>query len=265
MQMVEGRDGFSLEGRVAVVTGAASGIGLAAATAFAGAGAKLVMCDVDEDRLGKAAASVGPDVVHQVADVGQRVQVDALAERALSAFGRIDVWANVAGCVANCALIDATEELIDRVVAVNLKGVFWGCAAAGRAMKAQGSGVIINISSNGADTSPPGLSIYAMSKAGVNALTRSVARELGPFGVRANTVSPGFVETYMAQWSYRDADGRIDDDARSKVLAGCRASSPLGMIGEPGDIASAMLYLASDASRFVTGQNLRVNGGVSMF
>jgi 3-oxoacyl-[acyl-carrier protein] reductase len=103
-----------------------------------------------------------------------------------------------------------------------------------------------------------------MTKSGVSAVTRSIAKELGPFGIRANTVSPGFVETTLATWSYRNADGTLDEAKRDEALRLRRAAAPLGTIGEPTDIAYAMLYLASDASRFVTGQNLYVNGGVTM-
>ena len=257
-------DGFSLEGRVAVVTGAASGIGRQAAQTFADAGARVVIGDVDEAGLAETAAAIGPAATVLRTDVGRRAEIEALAARALESGGRIDVWANVAGTAGPCPMLDVTEELLERVIAINLKGVFWGSTAAARVMKEQGSGSIINISSTGAISAPPNMSVYAMTKSGVSAVTRSVAKEMGPFGVRANTVSPGFVETTLATWSYRNADGTLDEAKRDEALRLRRAAAPLGTIGEPGDIAHAMLYLASDASRFVTGQNLYVNGGVTM-
>ena len=255
---------YSLEGRVAVITGAASGIGREAAVLFAQAGAHVVIGDVDEQGLAETATQAGPNSTPVPADVSSRQSIDDLAAAALSVAGRIDVWANVAGILKQFDVVDANEEDLDRVLAVNLKGAYWGCAAAGRAMKARGSGSIINMSSNGGESSPPGLSAYAISKSGVNALTRSVARELGPHGVRANTIAPGFVETPMGSHSYTKPDGGIDESRREEALALRRAASPLGLTGEPIDIAHAMLYLASDASRFVTGQIIRPNGGVWM-
>lgn len=257
-------DGFGLEGRVAVVTGAASGIGRQAAQTFAEAGARVVIGDIDEAGLAETAAAIGSAAVTLRTGVSRRADIDALAARALDLGGRIDVWANVAGTAGPCPILDVTEELLERVIAINLKSVFWGSVAAARAMKERGSGSIINISSTGAISAPPNMSVYAMTKSGVSAVTRNIAKEMGPFGIRANTVSPGFVETTLATWSYRNADGTLDEAKREDALRLRRAAAPLGMIGEPSDIAYAMLYFASDASRFVTGQNLYVNGGVTM-
>jgi 3-oxoacyl-[acyl-carrier protein] reductase len=255
-------DGFSLKDRVAVVTGAASGIGRQAAETFAQAGARVVIGDIDEAGLAETARATGAPALRT--DVSRKADIDALAARALEVGGRIDVWANVAGTAGPCPMLDVTEELLERVIAINLKSVFWGSVAAGRAMKAQGGGSIINISSTGAISAPPNMSVYAITKSGVSAVTRNIAKELGAFGVRANTVSPGFVETKLASWSYRQDDGSVDEGKRDEALRLRRAAAPLNMIGEPSDIAYAMLYLASDASRFVSGQNLYVNGGVTM-
>lgn len=256
--------GFNLKDRVAVVTGAAAGIGRQAAMTFAEAGARVVIGDIDEAGLAETATAIGAAATALRTDVSRKADIDALAARALDAGGRIDVWANVAGTAGACPMLDVTEELLERVIAINLKSVFWGSVAAGRAMKGQGCGSIINISSTGAISAPPNMSVYAMTKSGVSAITRNIAKELGPFGVRANTVSPGFVETKLASWSYRKDDGSFDEAKRDEALRLRRAAAPLNMIGEPDDIAYAMLYLASDASRFVSGQNLYVNGGVTM-
>lgn len=255
---------FSLEGRVAAVTGAASGIGREAAVIFAQAGAHVVIADIDRSGLEQTAELIGSRVTTVPTDIARRSEVDVLAATALAINNRIDVWANVAGILKQFNVIDANEADLDQIIAVNLKGTYWGCAAAGRAMADRRGGSIINISSNGGDTSPAGLSGYAMTKAGVNALTRALARELGPQGVRANTVAPGFVETPMASQRYMSEDGRLDDALWRQALVQRRAASPLGLGGEPSDIAYAMLYLASDASRFVTGQIIRPNGGVFM-
>ena len=256
--------GFSLQDRVAVITGAGSGIGRETAILFAEAGAHVVIADLNTDGLRETANAIGDQATIVITNVTRRAEVDNLASAALEVAGRVDVWANVAGTLGRFALVEAEEEEVDRIIAVNLKGVYWGCAAAGRAMIPRACGSIINVSSNGAETSPPGLSAYAMTKAGVNAITRSAAKELGSYGIRANTVAPGFIETPLASAQYTREDGSYDQAKRSITLAQRQAASPLGLTGEPTDIAYAMLYLACDASRFVTGQIIRPNGGVSM-
>jgi 3-oxoacyl-[acyl-carrier protein] reductase len=254
---------FSLDGRTAVVTGAASGIAQAAAIVYGMAGAKVVLADRDAGGLEETAAQLDGAVVVPT-DVTDRGAVDDLARAALKASGRIDVWANVAGIIRNATIVDTTEEDLDAVVAVNLKGVFFGTAVAGRVMSAAGRGAIVNVASAGGEMPTPTIPVYGMTKAAVIHLTRTAAVELGPACVRANAVAPGFIDTAMTQRSWTDADGVVDDATRTDVLAARAAQSPLGMTGEPVDIAWAMLYLAADASRFVTGQVLRPNGGVHM-
>ena len=258
---------FSLEGRVAVVTGAASGIGRQAARTFAQAGARVVAADVDGERLAETVELVRGDggrATACVTDVTRRTEVDALAAAALEPEGRLDVWANVAGVLRPGAIVDTTEDELDRSIAVNVKGVFWGCAAAARAMTPRRSGSIINIASAGADMAAPGIAAYAVTKAGVLMLTKTLAHEVGPHGVRANAVAPGFVDTPMVSHHFVRPDGTVDEEARSAIFGSRARQSPLRMTGEPTDIAYAMLYLAADASRFVTGQTLRPNGGVVM-
>lgn len=256
---------FSLKGRVAVITGAAGGIGRQAALTFTEAGADVVIADVGESGLAETAdlvSALGGNATVVPTDVGDRAQVNALAIAAIKARGRLDVWANVAGIIRNSMIVDATPEDVEAVTRVNLWGTYWGIAAAGRAMKNGGS--IINVSSAGGEMPAPTLSIYAMTKAGVSHLTRCAAMEMGPNHIRVNAIAPGFTDTPMVQRNWTDASGVVDDAARSALLGARAAQSPLGTTAEPEDQTWAMLYLASDASRFVTGQVLRPNGGVVM-
>ena len=257
---------FSLAGRTAVVTGAARGIGARVALSFAEAGADVVIADLHADDLAATAAGIqarGRTATVVPTDVSRRAAVDALADGALAAHGRVDVWANVAGVLRYSAIVDTTEADYELVTAVNQAGVFWGTAAALRVMQANG-GSVINVASAGADMPAPNIAVYAMTKAAVLMCTRSAALEGGPAGIRVNAVAPGFVDTPMVAGHYRRADGSEDPEAKRSAFATRAAQSPLGMTGEPEDIAWAMLYLAADASRYVTGQVLRPNGGVVM-
>jgi 3-oxoacyl-[acyl-carrier protein] reductase len=258
---------FALAGRSAAVTGAASGIGRETAIVLARAGARVTVCDVDVAGLAETASLVeagGGEVLARRVDVANRAQVDALAAEAAERWGSLDVWANVAGVIVRKPMLDVEEEDLDRLVAINLKGVYWGMVAAGRVMKAGGSGSIINMSSGGGESAVPGLSLYSMTKAGVNMLTRSAAKELGPLGIRVNAVSPGWVDTPMGLHSFHDERGDVSAERYREALASRASASPLGLTGTPHDIALAVLFLASDASKFTTGQILRPNGGVAM-
>jgi len=258
---------FSLEGQVAVVTGGASGIGRETARVFAQAGACVVLADIDEAGVTEAAAALTAQSGIARAfrtDVAKRSEVEALADETVRSMGRLDIWINCAGVVFYKPVLDATEAEVERLLAINLKGTYWGCAAAGRALKPQGKGVILNVSSTGADSSAPGLSLYSLSKSAVNSLTRTCAKEFGSFGVRVNAVAPGWIDTPLANTRFRNAAGEIVAELRERGLRERAQASPLGITGIPRDIALAMLYLASDAGRFVTGQVIRPNGGASM-
>jgi 3-oxoacyl-[acyl-carrier protein] reductase len=258
---------LSLHECVAVVTGAGSGIGRAAATVFAKAGANVVLADLDRTRLNEVHDEIGHTGSTSLplpVDVRRPDQVASLAQRALTEFGRMDVWANVAGVMAEGEISSMPEHELRQVIDVNLFGTYWGCAAAARAMAVSGSGSIINVSSAAGDVGVPRQSGYAMTKAGVNSITRTLAVELGPAGVRVNCVAPGFTDTPMATRAARDSNGTIDAE-RWEALFRARAElSPLGLTGNPDDIAFCMLFLASDAARFITGQILRPNGGIFM-
>jgi 3-oxoacyl-[acyl-carrier protein] reductase len=258
---------FDLTGRVAVVTGAGGGIGQEAAAVFAAAGARVVLGDVKADGLFETVRlieAVGGRAIAVPTDVARRAEVDALVQTARQEFGSVDVMANVAGIIRNNLVVDTTEEELDAVLAVNLKGVYFGCAAAARVMIEQGSGSIINVASTGMDMPVPTLSCYAMTKAAVAMLTRTLATEVGPHGVRVNGIAPGFTDSPMTQRTWKASDGHVDESARDQLWAVRAAQSPLNRIGTVRDQALQMLYLASDASSFVTGQVLRANGGVTM-
>ena len=256
---------FSLHGRTAVITGAAGGIGRQAAITFTQAGANVLIADVGIAGLEETAemvAAAGGNATVVPTDVSDRDQVNALADAAIKTNGRLDIWANVAGVIRYMNIVDATPEDVEFITKVNLWGTYWGVAAAGRAMTNGGS--IINVSSAGGDMPAPTLSIYAMTKAAVSHLTRCAAVELGANDVRVNAIAPGFTDTPMVQGRWTNADGSINEAERESYTSTRAAQSPLRTIATAEDQSWAMLYLASDASRFVTGQVIRPNGGVVM-
>jgi 3-oxoacyl-[acyl-carrier protein] reductase len=256
---------FSLHGRTAVITGAAGGIGRQAAITFTQAGANVVIADVGVAGLEETAEMVaagGGNATVVPTDVSDRDQVNALADSAITTHGRLDIWANVAGVIRYMNIVDATPEDVEFITKVNLWGTYWGVAAAGRAMTNGGS--IINVSSAGGDMPAPTLSIYAMTKAAVSHLTRCAAVELGANDIRVNAIAPGFTDTPMVQGRWTNADGSINEAERESYTNTRAAQSPLRTIATAEDQSWAMLYLASDASRFVTGQVIRPNGGVVM-
>jgi 3-oxoacyl-[acyl-carrier protein] reductase len=255
-------DAFRLEGRVAVVTGAGSGIGRATAGALAGAGASVVCADIDKAAAKETARTIGGHAVRT--DVSSRAEVEQLVAGAVTDLGRLDIMCNVAGIIHQSTVIDTDEADLDRVIAVNLKGVFFGCQAAARVMVDRGKGSIVNMASGAIDAPAPGLVCYAMAKAAVAQMTKTLAVEVARKGVRVNAIAPGFIVTNMTARHYTNPDGTVDEERREAALAPMRRRTPLGVLGEPDDIALAVLYLASDASKYVTGQVLRANGGVSM-
>jgi 3-oxoacyl-[acyl-carrier protein] reductase len=258
---------FDLTGRVAVLTGAASGIGRATAHVLSAAGATVVLGDIDEkgaQATADAVASAGGSALPVRTDVTQRADVDALVDRAAGEYGRVDIMGNIAGVPHNKMVADVTDEEFERILAINLKGVFYGCQAALRVMTPQQSGSIVNISSGAIDTPAPTLACYSMTKAAVAMLTKTLATEAGPLGIRVNALAPGVILTNFSRQHFVDADGRVDEERLRAYKDRFGAMSPLGRVGDPDDIAWTILYLVSDAASFVTGQILRPNGGVSM-
>ena len=255
-------------GRVACLTGAASGIGRSTARLLAQAGAQVVLGDVNESALQAVVTDIqgiGGKVAGVRTDVRSEAEVDALVDRAVREFGRVDVMGNIAGIPQQSMVVDTSEEDLDALLAVNLKGVFFGVKAAMKRMLPQGSGNIVNISSgiidaDGAET----WACYGMSKAAVAMLTKIAAKEAAPHGVRVNAIAPGMIVTGFTERHWIDEAGNEDASKKQAFLKGAAEMAPLGMTGTPEHIAHAILYLVSDASEFVTGQILRPNGGVSM-
>ncbi|MEU8974239.1 SDR family NAD(P)-dependent oxidoreductase [Streptomyces monashensis] len=247
---------YDLTGRTAFVTGAAGGLGRASAVLLAEAGATVHCADRDPEGLHGTAALVkdrgGTAVVH-VLDVTDRAR---LAE-AVRSCGRLDVMAAIAGIMHSSPVLETRDEDLDRVLDVNFKGVLYACQEAARLMLAQDvRGSIVTMASGAVDTGGPGLLCYGAAKAAVVQLTKTLATEVGRHGIRVNAVAPGWIRTPMTE--------RHDREAQAHTEGTMARLAPLGRVGEPDDVAHAVLYLASDASVFTTGQILRPNGGVAM-
>jgi 3-oxoacyl-[acyl-carrier protein] reductase len=261
------RQAFSLEGQVALVIGGGSGIGRTSAEVLAGAGAAVVAADLDPERAEETASAIttaGGRAVPASADVTDRAEVADLVDRVVSEQGRLDVLVNSAGLMVDARLLDVGEEELDRILAVNLKGTLFSCQAAGRVMVERRGGSIINMASAAVLAPAPEIGPYAITKAGVVQLTRTLALELGRRGVRVNAVAPGFVPTNMTARYYRREDGSIDEDLKEQMIGPMAKFTPLRRVGETNDIAYLVLYLASAASAWVTGQLISPNGGVTM-
>lgn len=260
-------DAFRLDGKVAVLTGVASGIGAATAELFSLAGARIVGGDINAE-AGQATiariAEHGGEAVFAATDATKREEVEALVDRAIGEFGRVDIVANIAGAMFPGLLEDVKDDQIDAGIDLNLRSVIYGCQAAVRAMKDQGSGVIINISSGAIDLPYEGIGIYAFTKASVAMLTMTLAKEVGKYGIRVNALAPGSTLTPFTTWRLYKDDGSVDQAAYDEFIEFAKGMSPLGIYGEALDQAYLMLYLASDAGRFCHGNIFRSNGGQTM-
>jgi 3-oxoacyl-[acyl-carrier protein] reductase len=247
---------FRLDGQVAIVTGGASGIGEATAKVLAEAGASVVLADIDEEGAARTAKEIGGRALSTRCDVSRRAEVDALVQRAVDEFGQLDIMCNVAGLGTQRLAVDVTEEELDRIIAINLKGVFFGCQAAMRVMAPRGSGNIVNVSSTVIDTPYAGFSVYGMTKSAVAFLSMTLAAEAGPDGIRVNAIAPGSTLTNFG--AYRQSAG---PEADAEHAARMRDMTPLGRQGEAMDQALLILYLVAPASSWATGNLWRVNGG----
>ena len=244
-------NGFSLQDRVAVVTGAGQSLGLDIGRALRAAGATVVVAEINAEIGPAAAEELEGDFVQT--DVTDPQSVRDMVRAVLENHGRIDVFVNNAGIVHNIPSEEVPDEEWRAVLSVNLDGVFWCCREAGRVMLERGSGAIVNIASMSGLVSnhPQPQAAYNASKAGVIMLTKSLAGEWAPRGVRVNSVSPGYIRTPLTELG-------MSKEEWSNVWL---SSTPMGRLAEPREIAPAVLYLASDASSFVTGTNLVVDGG----
>lgn len=246
----------SLDGKVALVTGAASGIGRESALAFARAGAKVVVADVTVDGGEETVSMIkdaGGDAIFVKADVAKSDEVKALIDKTVETYGRLDCAHNNAGIEGMAGpCVECTEENWDRTIAINLTGVFNCCKAELPQMLKQGGGAIVNTASVAGLVGFAGIPAYTASKFGVNGLTKAIALDYATENIRCNSVCPGVIHTPMVE---RFTGG--DPEA----LKAMEATEPVGRLGKPSEIAEAVVWLCSDAASFVTGINMPVDGG----
>ncbi len=244
-----------LEGKVAVVTGAARGLGRACAECMAAEGAKVVVSDVNADAGAEVVAAIrggGGDATFIACDVGDKAQVDALIAGAVAAYGRVDSAVANAGIVNFSDFLELSEADFDAVLRVNLKGVFLTGQAAARQMVEQGTGgTIVNMSSINAVVAIPNIVPYVTAKGGVNQLTRGMALALADKGIRVNAIGPGSIATEMVQ-------AVLSDPEKAR---GALSRTPMGRFGEPEEIGKVAVFLASDDSSYMTGEIVYVDGG----
>jgi dehydrogenase/reductase SDR family member 4 len=248
---------FDLSDRVAIVTGGSRGIGRAIALGLASHGADVVVASRRQEDLDAVAAEVralGRKAAAIATHMRDREDIDRLVQATVEQFGKIDILVNNAGTNPYFGpLMDIEERTWDQIMTVNLKGYFLLAQAVGKGMIERGSGNIINVASVGGMRASPGLGAYSISKSGVIMLTQVLAQELGRFGVRVNAIAPGIIQTKFAQalWS------------NEEILAQTLLRTPLGRIGQAEEMAGVCVWLASDASSYVTGQTILLDGGQS--
>lgn len=244
-----------LTGKVAIVTGASSGIGQAVALAMANAGADVAVCGQNQERLAATAAKVtaaGRKVLQYAMNISQADPVQQMVEDVHKQWGHIDVMVNNAGITRDGLIIRMSEQDWDEVMTVNLKSVFLCSKAVAKIMMKQRAGAIVNIASIIGLIGNPGQANYSASKGGIIAFTKSLARELSSRNIRANAIAPGFIETPMTE--------KIPEALQKKMLE----SIPLGRYGKPEDVANLAVFLGSDRSGYITGQVISICGGMVM-
>lgn len=241
--------------KVAIVTGAAQGIGLACAQRLHEEGARVVLSDINGDKVAEAAATLangGDTTLAVTCDVASQAAVKALVAAAIERFGTVDIMVNNAATTVASEPLELTEEEFDRVIGVNLKGTLFGCQEAGRIMVAKGRGAIVNMSSMQAELAIAARVPYGISKAGINQLTKIFALSLAPKGVRVNAVGPGTILTDLTR------NGVLsNEESYRRILS----RTPMGRCGEADEIATVTSFLASDEASYVTGQTIYADGG----
>jgi NAD(P)-dependent dehydrogenase (short-subunit alcohol dehydrogenase family) len=257
---------FSLKGKVAVVTGANRGIGAATAVGFAKAGADVALTSrntpgrglPDLEKVAEEIRAQGQQALAVSAHLGKMDQITTLIEAVMSKFGRIDILVNNAGTSGLTPVLEVEEKYWDTLMNLNLKGLFFLSQRAAKIMKQQGGGKIINVASVDGFKPQPKTGVYSISKAGVIMATKVLAGELAQYNIRVNCIAPGAIDTRLLNAKY----AMVGPEEAKKEREAVAARIPLGRIGEPKEIADAMIYLASDASSYVTGQTFTVDGGL---
>ena len=252
---------FSLAGKVALITGGSRGIGEATALRFAKAGADVAVASRKLPDLEKVANAIREQDRKSLAvevHAGRMDQLAGLVDRVVDAFGKIDILVNNAGTSIAAPALDITEKAWDAVMNLNLKGIVFLSQAAARVMKEKGGGRIINVSSIEGYQPDADTFVYAISKAGVRMATKSLAQQWAKYNIRVNAIAPGYIDTQLLNARWYD----LSDEERRLQKAEEAKRIPVGRIGDPSEIADTMIYLASDASSYVTGQTFMVDGGL---
>jgi len=243
---------FDFQDKVVLVTGSARGIGRTIAEKFVELGAKVVISDLDQEAVNEVATEIGDSAIGVAANVVKSDDIESLLAKTVEKFGRIDILVNNAGITRDTLMMRMSEDDWDRVLDTNLKGAFLVTKATARLMMKQRSGRIINVSSVVGLIGNAGQANYSSSKAGLIGLTKSAAKELASRGVTVNAVAPGFIETDMTK--------ALSDTARENLLS----VIPSKRTGKPDDVAAAIVFLASDEAAYITGEVIRVDGGMAM-
>jgi 2-hydroxycyclohexanecarboxyl-CoA dehydrogenase len=246
---------LELQDRVALVTGGASGIGRAVVTAFAREGARVAVCDLNAEGAGQVAAEL-PGAIAVPMDVTDVTSVRAGVDQVVERLGAPGILVNAAGWDRIMRFVESDEELWDRVIGINFRGVLAVTHAVLPHMIERGSGAVVNIASEAGRAGSSGEAVYSGAKAGVIAFSKAVAREVARFGIRVNVVAPGLTDTPFLQ--------RNVDEGHGKLMDAMVAATPLRRVSRPEEIAEAVLFLASDRSSFTTGETLSVSGGLVM-